>query len=290
MRLIDSHCHVQFNAYKDDMDEVIKRTLGKGVFMITVGTQKDTSQYGLDVAEKYDGVWATVGLHPNHLVRQSFQDEDEVVSAVHTREEKFDFDLFKSLATHPKCVAIGETGLDYYRIPETEDRKVVLEDQRQNVRAHFDLATQMNLPVSVHCRDAYQDQIELIAEYVNSGKLTKRGVIHCFSGSFQEAQEFIKIGFLIGIGGIVTFPPKKNNEGGLSDLQKTVCELPLEKIILETDAPYLSPVPERGERNEPWKVQFVAEKIAELKGLTVDVVAEETTKNVCELFEIKPEF
>ena len=128
MKLIDSHCHVHFNAYKDDMDEVIKRTLDHGVFMITVGTQKDTSAHGLEVAQRYDGMWATVGLHPNHTVEQEFWDNDELspeeqaTPKIKTRAEHFDMDYYRELAKHPKCVGIGEFGLDYYRIPEGVDR------------------------------------------------------------------------------------------------------------------------------------------------------------------------
>ena len=265
------------------MDEVIRRTLDKGVFMITVGTQKDTSRIGLEVAERYEGMWAAVGLHPNHTVEQSFWDDDElpaddqVTPKIKTRSETFDTDYYRELTKHPKCVAIGETGLDYYRIPEGADRQGVIDKQVATVRAHFDLATEVGLPVVIHCRDAYGPQADLIEEYVKAGKLDKRGVIHCFTGTLEEAERFIELGFYISFTGIVTFS---------KELQKVAKALPLDKLLVETDSPYLSPVPERGKRNEPWKVQYVATKIAELHGVSVEEVAEITFKNTKDVFKI----
>ncbi|MBI5794173.1 TatD family hydrolase [Candidatus Uhrbacteria bacterium] len=276
MRFIDSHCHVHFRAYDEDMDNVIKQTLEAGVFMITVGTQKDTSRYGLEVAQRYDGVWATVGLHPNHLTKQEFLDEDEL-DPVKTREETFDMDVYRELARHPKCVAIGETGLDYYRIPDGVDVESVKEKQRATVKAHFDLATEMDLTVSIHCRDAYLEQAQIIREYVEDNKLARRGVIHCFTGTESEARAFIDLGFFISFSGIVTFA---------KNLQEVARALPLEKLLIETDAPYLTPAPDRGKRNEPWRVKYVAEQIAELKGVSIEEVAQATTENAKKLFHI----
>ncbi|NQV90692.1 TatD family hydrolase [Candidatus Uhrbacteria bacterium] len=281
MNLIDSHCHVHFNAYKDDMDEVIKRTLEKGVFMITVGTQKDTSVKGLEVADKYEGMWAIVGLHPNHTTEQEFWDNDElpdgeqVTPKIKTRSERFDMDFYRDLTRHPKCIGIGETGLDYYRIPENVDRTEVMRVQEETVRAHFDLATEAQLPVSIHCRDAYVQQAELIREYTDAGKLARRGVIHCFTGTREEAQLFLDLGFSISFSGIVTFSK------ALQEVAKTI---PIDKLLVETDSPYLTPTPDRGQRNEPWRVQYVAEKIAELKGLTVEEVAKQTVINTKNIF------
>jgi TatD DNase family protein len=277
MKLIDSHCHVHFNAYKDDMDEVIRRTLDKGVFMITVGTQKDTSVNGLKVAEQYEGMWATIGLHPNHTCKQEFVDDQEL-STIKTREERFDMEYFRELAKHPKCVGVGETGLDYYRIPEGLDEAEVKRVQEETVRAHFDLATEADLPVIIHCRDAYEDQARLIQEYLDAGKLQRRGVIHCFTGTREEAQLFLDQGFYISFSGIVTFAKE------LMEVAKTV---PLDRILVETDAPYLTPVPHRGKRNEPWMVEFVAKTIAELHGVDIDEVANATFENTVKIFQLK---
>ena len=292
MQLIDAHCHVHFNAYRDDMDEVIERTLSKGVFMITVGTQSTTSANGLKVAERYDGIWATVGLHPNHLCEQEFFDDDVLVpipgigtQRVKTRCETFDYAYYLKLASHPKCVAIGECGLDYYRLPENVDRADTIEKQKKTIRAHFDLATDAGLPVVIHTRDAHEDQLAIAREYVEAGKLQRRGVVHCFTGTLAEAEAYVKLGFLISFTGIITFPPRRS-EGGISPLQTVVRALPLEHMMIETDAPYLTPVPHRGERNEPWMVEYMAAKISELKRIPVEEVGRVTTENAKRLFGI----
>lgn len=283
MPLIDSHCHVHFNAYKEDMDEVIKRTLDRGVFMITVGTQKDTSRKGLEVADRHDGMWATVGLHPNHTVEQEFWDNDELppeeqaTPKIKTRAEVFDMDFYRELAGHPKCVAIGEFGLDYYRIPEGVDRGEVIRRQEETVRAQFDLATEVNKPVVIHCRDAYSRQAEMIREAIGYGKLDRRGVIHCFTGTLEEARAFLDLGFYISFSGILTFGKA---------LQAVAKELPLDRLLIETDSPYLTPAPDRGKRNEPWRVEYVAAKLAELKGVSVEEVARQTFDNARTVFSL----
>jgi len=290
--LIDTHCHVHFNAYRDDMDDVITRTLEKGVLMMTVGTQKDTSRRGLEVAERYEGLWATVGLHPNHLTQQAFWDDDELPpdqqpnTIIKTRAERFDASSYLELARHPKCVAVGECGLDSYRIPEGAEFEEVMRVQEAALRGQFDVATQAGLPVVVHCRDAHERQAQIIKEYTDAGKLTRRGVIHCFTGTMEEAQRYLDEDFYISFTGIITFPPRKG-EGDLSAVQKVVRELPLERMLVETDAPYLTPIPYRGKRNEPWYVQFVAQKVAELKGISVEEVAEATTANAKALFGLE---
>ncbi|TAL51287.1 TatD family deoxyribonuclease [Patescibacteria group bacterium] len=284
MHLIDSHCHVHFHAYKEDMDEVIKRTLDRGVFMVTVGTQKDTSAFGLEVAERYEGMWATVGLHPNHTVEQEFWDNDELAPEhqatpkIKTRAEQFDMDYYRELARHPKCLGIGEFGLDFYRIPEGVDRDEVIRRQVQTVQAQFDLATELDKPVVIHCRDAYAQQAVMIREAIEAGKLSRRGVIHCFTGTLDEAQAFIDLGFYISFSGILTFA---------KNLQEVASALPLERLLVETDAPYLAPAPDRGKRNEPWRVEYVARKLAELKGVTCEEVAEQTVKNTKTVFGLE---
>jgi TatD DNase family protein len=292
--LYDTHCHVHFNAYKNDMDDVIKRTLQKGVFMITIGTQKDTSRSGLEIASRYDGLWASVGLHPNHLTRQAFWDDEELppeeqaTDLIRTRAETFDPVYYRELARHPKCVAIGECGFDYYRIPNDVDVEEIKRVQEAAVRGQFDTASETDLPVIVHCRDAHEMQTRVIREYVDAGKLARRGVVHCFTGTFEEARVYIDLGFYISFTGVITFPPRKGeaDEEGLSPLHRIIRALPLEKILVETDAPYLTPIPFRGKRNEPWYVQFVAEKVAELKQVSVEEVAEQTTANAKKLFRI----
>ncbi len=291
MRFVDTHCHVHFNAYKQDMDEVIKRSLENGTHMITVGTQSTTSKNGLAVAEQYDGVWTTIGLHPNHTCEQEFWDDDELppeqqaTPKIVTRCEAFDLDYYRELAKHPKVVAIGECGLDYYRIPEHLNKNEVIATQERDLRKQLDLAAEVNLPLVIHCRDAHAQQQAILREYIEAGKLERRGVVHCFTGTRAEAEAYFALGFLVSFTGIITFPPRKS-EGPISPLQQVVRDVPLEKIMIETDAPYLTPIPHRGERNEPWYVRHVAEKVAELKATSIEEVARVTTENATRLFNL----
>lgn len=289
-RFIDTHCHIHFQAYKEDMDDVIKRSLNAGVGMITVGTQSTTSKNGVALAEQYDGVWCTVGLHPNHLHAQEFLDENELPPGVKddiaegdgpakikTRAERFDPEYYRELVQHPKVVAIGEFGLDYYRLPPNIDLEKMKADQTESVRAQLQFASAAGKPVVIHCRDAHADQAQLLREEIARGGLTRRGVIHCFTGTAEEAAMYRELGFLVSITGIVTFG---------KNVQEAVREIPLDQIMLETDAPYLTPAPFRGKRNEPRYVEYVAEKIADLKGVSVDEVAKVTTANAMQLFQL----
>ncbi len=282
MKLIDVHAHAHFNAYKNDMDEVITRSLEKGVGMILIGTQKDTSKSGVEVAQRYDNVWSSVALHPNHLF-PVYIDEGEV--PFETREEDFDYEYYKALAQQPGVVAIGECGLDWYRIPEDKDLEEVKAKQHEVFRQHLDLCEELNLPVIIHCRDAHKETADVLEEYVNAGKLARRGLIHCYTGNWEEAQRYIALGFYISFTGIITFPPRKG-EGEVSPLQEVVQKVPLEWMTIETDAPYLTPLPYRGKRNEPWYVEFIAQKVAELKGLSVEEVEKTTLENSKKLFGI----
>ncbi len=274
MNLVDSHCHVHFNAYHQDRDAVIRRALDSGVTMITVGTQRDTSRVAAEVAEKFDGLYASVGLHPNHLMAMQF-DEDEL--EVKTRNERFDPRYYAELANYPKVVAIGECGLDYYRLPEEVDVDEVKQLQEDTFRAHIELAIKKNLPLIIHCRDAHDELADILDDYL--GRI--RGVIHSFTGTRSAAERHLAQGFFIGINGIVTFPPRKNQTESLADMVK---DMPLDRLLLETDAPYLTPVPRRGERNEPLYVSYVAAYIATLRGVSVEQLAQATTSNAKALF------
>lgn len=276
VQLVDTHCHVHFHAYRQDRDAVIRRALDHGVTMITVGTQKDTSRVAAEVAEKFDGLYASVGLHPNHLVAMQF-DEDEL--EVKTRNERFDPRLYEELASFPKVVAIGECGLDYYRLPEDIDLDEVKALQEETFRAQIDLAIKKNLPLIVHCRDAHDELASILDDYV--GRI--RGVIHSFTGRRADVERHLAQGFFIGINGIVTFPPRKNKIESLADMIK---DIPLDRLLLETDAPYLTPMPRRGERNEPMYVSHVAEFVAGLHGVSTDHIAKVTTRSAKQLFSL----
>ncbi|MFA5946800.1 MAG: TatD family hydrolase [Patescibacteria group bacterium] len=284
MKFIDTHCHVHFQAFKDDMDEVVERSLKNGVGMITVGTQSTTSKNGLALAERYDGVWCTIGLHPNHLHAQEFADDNELSPSdpqhthgvkIKTRAEHFDAAYYGELVKHPKVVAIGEFGLDYFRVPPGVDLETLKAEQSLAVREQMRFATQSSKPIVIHCRDAHADQFQLLKDEIDNGGLKRRGVIHCFTGSAEEAAKYREIGFYVSITGIVTFG---------KNVMAAVKEIPLEQILVETDSPYLSPAPMRGKRNEPSNVVHVAETIAKLKGVSVDEVARVTTENAMRLF------
>jgi len=286
MKFFDTHCHVHFQAFKDDMDEVIKRTLDKGVGMITVGTQSTTSKNGIALAERYENVWCSVGLHPNHLHAQEFADDSELSPndpqhthgvKIKTRAEHFDAEYYRELAQHQKVVAVGEFGLDYFHVPPGVDLEQLKNDQSLSVREQLRFTTQLQKPVIIHCRDAHADQIQLLREEISRGGLTRRGVIHCFTGTAEEAAAYREIGFYVGFTGIVTFG---------KNVMEVAREVPLDQILIETDSPYLSPAPFRGKRNEPSNVIFVAEAIAKLKGISVDEVARVTTENAGKLFRI----
>lgn len=283
--LIDTHCHVHFEAYKEDMHDVVKRALEKNIAMITIGTQSTTSATGADLATQYDAVFATIGLHPNHVHKQEFFDANELPPElevknsghVKTRSEHFDPAYYETLVKQPKVVGIGECGLDYYRIPEGADPAQVKAEQEHEARAQIDFATKVEKPLVIHCRDAHADQYKLLKESIDHGGLTKRGVIHSFTGTLEEALRYIDIGFYIAFNGIVTFS---------KELPEVAKQIPLEYLLVETDAPYLTPPPNRGKRNEPANVEHVARFIADLRGITLNEVAEVTTNNAIKLFHL----
>lgn len=285
--LIDTHCHVNFNAFKEDADEVVRRSLNNGIWLNIVGSQLDTSKRAVRLAEKYhSGVYATVGLHPVHLVEQEIREEGHYFK---TRAEKFDYQIYKELASGEKVVAIGECGLDYYRLgivskgagqgSSPEDMK---ELQKETFLRHIDLALKLNKALVIHTRptadtfDAYDDVFQIITERTTQED-ELRGVLHCFGGSLEQAKNFIDLGLYIGVTGIVTF-------SNAARLRQIIKELPLERILVETDAPYLAPEPFRGQRNEPLYVRYVVEKIAKIRGVSVERVAEQTSENAKRLF------
>ena len=275
MKLFDSHSHVSFKAYKEDADEVIKRSFDNKVCMMTVGTQQDTSKQAIELAEKYDtGIWASVGLHPTHAIAHGFNDQQEL--DFKPRQEVFDAKYYQELVdSSDKVKAVGECGLDYYRLPE-ESVEEMKAQQYQAFMAQASFAAQNDLPLIIHCRDAYIDQRKALDEaMVKWGKLT--GVMHCFTGTYEEAKLFLDIGFYISFSGIVTFADA---------VKKTAKNVPLDKMLIETDAPYLTPPPHRGKRNEPLYVQYIANTIAEIKGVSVEEVAEITFDNAVNLFKI----
>lgn len=272
--LIDTHAHLNFSAYNNDRGEVIKITLDQGVQVINVGSQFSTSQRAVEIAEKYEtGVWAAIGLHPIHLesshIREKVDENEEF--EFDTANEKFDVEKYRELAKSKKVVAIGETGIDLHHNPHN------LEEQEKTFRQEIDLAVELNLPVAIHCRKAYKEVLEILSEKNKEHGEKLRGVVHSYMGKYSLAPEFIRLGFLLGFNGVITFA---------RDYDRAIKETGLENIILETDCPYLTPVPHRGKRNEPAYVKYVAEKVREIKSVSFDEVAKVTTENARQLFHI----
>jgi TatD DNase family protein len=272
--LIDTHAHLNFNAYKNDADEVIGRSLENDVWMINVGSTYETSKRAVEMAERYEkGVYAAIGLHPIHLAEGIFKtklDEEEI--AFQTKNENFDHETYKTLAKSNKVVAIGEIGLDFYYRPKT---KIKLEQFKQKQKEVFlkelALAKELGLPLIFHCRMAHDELIDILE---SKGKNLK-GVIHCFTGSQEQAEKYLEMGLYLGLNGIIF----------KFDIEEIIKKTPLDKILIETDCPYLTPPQETG-RNEPLYVKHVVRKIAEIKNMDFEKIAEITTQNAKNLFKI----
>jgi len=276
MNLFDSHSHVSFQAYKEDAADVIQRAFDHGVKMMTVGTQQNTSKSAIEWAEKYPtGIWASVGLHPTHAIAHGFNDTNEL--DFKPRQEVFDHVYYQNLVDGTDRVkAVGECGLDYYRLPE-DQAKEMKKLQYEAFMAQAEFAAKNALPLIIHCRDAHSDQFSAIQEAESAFKSDKRGVIHCFTGTYEEAKRYLEIGWYISFSGIAVFA----NEVG-----EVAKKVPIEQILIETDAPYLTPPPYRGKRNEPLYVQYIAENLAERKGIAVEEFAKVTHDNAMKLFQL----
>jgi TatD DNase family protein len=272
--IIDTHSHLNFNAYKKDLAEVLKRTLDNDIWTINVGTKYETSKQAVELAEKYkEGVYAAIGMHPI-FASAEFQkirtDPDEGEFLI--KEENFNKDIYKELAKSKKVVAIGEIGLDYYYKPKTNTKlEQFKEKQKQVFLTQLDLAEELNLPVIIHCRMAHTDLLKILKE-----RKETRGVIHCFTGNIEEAQQYTDLGFYLGINGIID----------RLDLTEVIKNVSLNKILVETDCPYLTPKAEGDKRNEPIFVKHVIQKIADLRSITFDEVAQKTTENAKGLFNL----
>jgi len=278
--LIDTHAHVNFNAFKDDADEVIRRSLAADTWMILVGSETKTSKRALEYANKYEkGVYAAVGLHPIHTHEQKAESEDYKFT---TREEEFSYDVYEKLAQFKKVVAIGEVGLDYYHVDAAGDVRAIKQKQKQVFQEQLKLAHNLKLPVIIHCRQAHDDMLEILKAFKKDYKdsLPKDkdwGVMHCFSGDEELAWQYFNLGLNISFTGLITFSAQWDN---------LIRRLPSGKFMVETDCPYMTPEPFRGRRNEPLFVKRVAERIAEIKTLSFDRIADISTENARRMFKI----
>jgi TatD DNase family protein len=254
MRLIDSHCHLNYDGLAERQDEVLENARKRGVSgFLNISTRQNEWNDVIAVAERHNDVWASVGVHPHEA-----DAHPDLGAAALVEGTK-----------HPRVVAVGECGLDYYY--DKSDRQA----QRERFRAHIEAARQTGLPLIVHTREAEEDTAEILGDAVREGGVT--GVLHCFTGSAELARKGLDLGFLISLSGIVTF---KNAR----DLQDTARWLPADRMLVETDSPFLAPVPHRGQTCEPAFVAETAIFVAELRGEEPEQLAETTTGNFFKLF------
>jgi len=290
--LVDSHCHINFISFKEDGEKVIADFLRDNYALMIVGSQDTSSLRAIKYAEKFDkGAYAAVGLHPIDLIEpeEGTLIMDGKPVTYKNRQEDFDRAKYLEMAkSSDKVKAIGEVGLDYFYFDKYSAEQIAgfKIKQAEVLRGFIGLAEELNLPLILHCRGAkedpagaYADLLQILKEEITSGRKIQ-GTVHCFGGNMEQSKEFLSLGLYIGFTGIITF--KKKSE----ELQAIVRNTPLNKILIETDAPFLSPEPHRSERNIPLYVEYVAKKIAELKQLSFDEVAEATTENAKKLFNI----
>lgn len=269
MKYFDAHTHVNFVAYTDDREETVKRAREAEVGMNCVGTQLDTSRAAVEMARKYDTVWATIGLHPVHTSK-SFHDEKELGAGgkeFTSRGEQFDASAYEELAMDPKVIAIGECGLDYYRVDESTKHI-----QIENFVAQIELANKLEKPLMLHIRNAYEDSLEVLKSHAKV-----RGDVHFFAGDWAIAKKFLDLGFTISFTGVVTFT---------RDYDEVVKNAPLDMLLSETDAPYITPTPHRGKRNEPSFIPLIVNKLAEIRGEDEGKVAAQLLENAKRVFAI----
>jgi TatD DNase family protein len=257
--IIDTHAHLDMEQYDADRDEVIERARANGVdYIINIGCDVESSARSLELAEQYDFIYATAGVHPHDV---------KSIDGATTYAD------LKHLLAHPRMVAVGEIGLDYFKNYSPQDL------QRTHFRNQLELARELDKPIIVHCRDANEDMISILSEFYAPNEKARSGIFHCFSGDQKLADKALEMGFYISFSGSVTF--KKSEE--LRAVAKTI---PADRLFVETDCPYLAPVPKRGKRNEPAFVHHTAELIAGVRGLRVEDVQRTTELNFFELFGI----
>tara|TARA_B100000686_G_C16676007_1_gene909168 strand:- start:8 stop:790 length:783 start_codon:yes stop_codon:yes gene_type:complete len=254
VKLVDSHCHLDFPDFEGQLDDVITRASNAGVkFMVTICTELSKFDQVLNVANSYENIWCTAGVHPHNAAAESRISSRTLLSKAKNR----------------KVIAFGETGLDFHYNLSPRKQQIAL------FRQHIEAAREAGLPLVIHSRDADEVLVRVLENEYRTGAFT--GVIHCFSGSSKLAEAVLKLGLYISVSGIVTF---KNAQ----DLRNIIKTIPMDRLLVETDAPYLAPVPHRGKRNEPAFTALTASKVAELKDVNLDILASSTTRNFFRLF------
>ncbi len=244
MKLIDSHCHLDNERFNGDRDEVLARIEEKLEFAVNIGYDLESSKRSVELAESHDYIYAAVGVHPTDIGIYSDEVEAEL----------------EELAKHPKVLAVGEIGLDYHWMTDPKEK------QQEIFRKQLEMARRVGKPVVIHTREATRDTLDILKEYPDV-----RGIVHCYPGSYESAAEVMD-NYYFGVGGVLTFKNSKK-------LKETVKKLPIDRIVIETDCPYLTPEPYRGKRNEPVYVEYIAQRIAEVKGISYEEVVRITNEN-----------
>lgn len=254
-QMIDSHAHLDEERFDEDRDELIKSLKENAIsYVINPSSDMETSRRVVKLSNRYDNIFAAVGIHPHDA--EGFKEED--------------LDELRELSKDERVVAIGEIGLDYYY--DNSPREI----QKEVFKKQLELAYELDLPVIIHTRDAMGDTYDILKEF--EGRV--RGVMHCYTGSIEMAEKFMKLGFYISIAGPVTFKSAVN-------VREMAKQIPLERLLIETDSPYLAPVPNRGKRNDPTNVRYVADMLANLKEIQIDKIIEHSRENTVKLFSLK---
>lgn len=255
LKYFDIHSHIQFPEFDADREEVVGRMKENGVFSVVVGTDLKTSKAAVNLAQKNENLFASVGLHPNDAISENFDDN-----------------TYRELISNPKTVAVGECGLDYFRTEGTEENK---KKQKEIFEKQINLALEFDKPLMIHCRNAYEDMIDILTIHnkKHGGKL--RGNIHFFAGDWKIAQKFLKLGFTLSFTGVITFAEQYD---------EVIKNTPPDMIMSETDCPYVAPAPHRGKRNEPSYISEVVKRIADIRGEDFEKTKEAMVKNAERVF------
>ncbi len=269
MSYFDAHTHIQFPAFDEDREAVIRRAEESNVRMICVGTQISSSASAIILAKQYPkSIWAAVGFHPNHANDNWFHDQNEQKEP---NKEKYDKKILKELAADPKVVAIGECGLDYHRI---SNESGVKEKQKEIFLSQIELASEVQKPLMIHCRNAFADLIAILKPITYN---LKPSVVHFFTGKIEDAEKLLNLDFSFTFGGVITFT---------RDYDEIIKYIPLDRILSETDAPYVAPVPYRGKRNEPSYIIETVKRLADLKSVSLEKMREQIMENTGKIFGI----
>lgn len=280
--IIDTHCHIQFKGMDADREAIIERCRNRpgGMVLNLVGTQKDTSKQAVLLAQQHPDMYASIGTHPNHVFPTHIDEEE---SHFMSREEDFDEAYYEEIfnLAPEKVIGVGECGLDLFHLPPDIDVEIVLAKQKEVFKKHVAFAVKHDVPLVIHVRDAHEHMIELLK---NIELPKQRGTIHCYTGNWEYAQEYLDLGFYLGFTGVITFPVKKTNPIQQESLWEVIRNMPEDKILVETDAPYLAPQKYRGERCEPWMTEECVAKIAELRGKSTAEMEKIIFENTKRLF------